>query len=195
MTATNKNRQSFGFPSNESSGNNKGGNTRLARPASSNNFRIKSPSNRFASESLKINLKKESDDRQSSSSQKDDKASKNERQKGLLLKQRKLFTAAKSGTIHNIEGSGFNYFESDVNVKDDHGNTPLFYAARRGNKEICDFLLAHKARVNEPCSNGNTPLHMAFASNQVMVSEYYLDFHLIVDYRNDCSRRKFEYFE
>jgi len=89
--------------------------------------------------------------------------------KGLLLKQRKLFTAAKASNFKLIQSSGYNYYEADVNAKDDDGNTPLFYAAKNGNKEICEFLVYHKARVNEPCREGNTPLHMAFASGQVMV--------------------------
>jgi len=89
--------------------------------------------------------------------------------KGLLLKQRKLFIAAKTGNFNLIQSSGFNYYEGDVNTKDEQGNSPLFYAAKNGSKEVCDFLVRHKAYVNEPCSNGNTPLHMAFSSGQIMV--------------------------
>jgi len=55
-------------------------------------------------------------------------------------------------------------------MKDNEGNTPLYYAALNRNKEICEFLTQHGARVNEPCKDGNTPLHMAFSSNQVMVT-------------------------
>ncbi len=66
--------------------------------------------------------------------------------------------------------SGFNYFSSDINAKDDLNNTPLYYAAKNGNKEICEFLLKHGALVNTPCSDGNTPLHAAFSSGQCMVS-------------------------
>lgn len=89
--------------------------------------------------------------------------------KGLLLKQRKLFIAAKSSNMGVITASGFHYFETDVNAKDNLDNTPLFYAAKNGNKEICEFLLSYGARVNEPCSEGSTPLHMAFSSNDIMV--------------------------
>ena len=89
--------------------------------------------------------------------------------KGLLLKQRKLFIAAKSNNMSLITASGFHYFETDANAKDDYNNTPLYYAARNGNKEICEFLLGCGARVNESCQEGNTPLHMAFSSNEVMV--------------------------
>ena len=89
--------------------------------------------------------------------------------KGLLLKQRKLFIAAKTNNFNLILSSGFNYYEGDVNTKDEQGNSPLYYAAKSGSKEVCDFLVRHKAYVNDPCSNGNTPMHMAFFSGQIMV--------------------------
>ena len=90
--------------------------------------------------------------------------------KHLLLKQTKLLSWTKSNNYHAILTSGYQYYEVDVNIKDSFGNTPLYYAARNGNKEICEFLVNHSAYINEPCENGNTPLHMAFFSNQVMVS-------------------------
>ncbi len=89
--------------------------------------------------------------------------------KGLLLKQKKLFTVIKKDLPNPILSLGFTYTESDVNVKDDQENTPLYYAAKNGNKEVCEFLVNTGARVNERCSNGDTPLHMGFLSNEVMV--------------------------
>lgn len=89
--------------------------------------------------------------------------------KGLLLKQTKLFTAIKASSIKMIIANGFVYTEEDVNIKDSEGNTPLYYAAKNKHKEICQFLLDHGANVNQACQEGNTPLHMAFASNDAMV--------------------------
>jgi len=88
---------------------------------------------------------------------------------GFLLKHMKLFTGAKSNKYDIILKSGYYYYEEDVNIKDNDGNSPLFYAARHGNLDICKFLTEKYAKVNEPCSEGNTPLHMAFASNNTMV--------------------------
>jgi len=88
---------------------------------------------------------------------------------GFLLKHMKLFTAAKTNKYEIILKSGFYYYDADVNIKDNEGNSPLFYAARHGNLDICKFLTDHFARVNEPCSEGNTPLHMAFASGNAMI--------------------------
>ena len=89
--------------------------------------------------------------------------------KGLLLKQRKLLLAAKNNSYAQVVNSGFTFSETDVNVKDDKGNTPLYYGAKYGNLELCQFLLDQHARVNEPCENDNTPLHVAFASDKEMV--------------------------
>ena len=89
--------------------------------------------------------------------------------KGLLIKQRKLLHATKKNSYDLVANSGFTFSESDVNIKDDKNNTPLYYAAKKGNLEFCQFLLDHNARVNEPCENDNTPLHVAFASDKEMV--------------------------
>jgi len=102
-----------------------------------------------------------------------DKIAQRSAPKGLLLKQRKLFIASKTNNFPMILSSGFNYFESDVNIKDEKGNSPLFYAAKNGDKQMSEFLVRHKAYVNDRCSGGNTPLHMAFASGQIMVSKNY----------------------
>jgi ankyrin repeat protein len=89
--------------------------------------------------------------------------------KGLLLKQRKLLSSARQNALAQVQNSGFTYFESDVNVKDDHGNTPLYYVAKHGNLEFAQFLVDHGARVNEPCERHNTPLHVGFGSNKEML--------------------------
>ena len=94
--------------------------------------------------------------------------------RGLLLKQRKLLTAAKLNNFQLVRSSGFTYFEPDVNARDDHQNTPLYYAAMNGNMEFSQFLVDHGANPNQPCENGNTPLHMAFQSDKEAVTNFYL---------------------
>jgi hypothetical protein len=163
-TATNREKSAFNFPQSQSRADLKDNAFKISRPTTAFN-KLKTMNSKF-SESMKT-LKSESS--QNFQTQASETQPKKQHKQGLLLKQRKLFTAAKTSSMAAIVGSGFNYFEADVNVKDDYGNSPLFYAARNGNKEICDFLLAHKARVNESCANGNSPLHMAFASNNAMV--------------------------
>jgi ankyrin repeat protein len=51
---------------------------------------------------------------------------------------------------------------ADVNVKEEHGNTPLIKAAGRGYAEIAELLIAKGADVNaQSWSQGNTPLILA----------------------------------
>lgn len=123
-----------------------------------------------SNQTISVSVLGPDDDENTAEEDRNTKINSREPPKGLLLKQRKLFSAAKTGNYNIIKTSGFNYYEADVNIADDKGNTPLFYAARNGNKEICEFLVRHKANVNESCAGGNTPLHLAFASNQVMVN-------------------------
>lgn len=91
--------------------------------------------------------------------------------KGLLLKQRKLLTAAKTGNLYVVKTNGYAYFEPDVNAKDDKGNTALYYSAQKGFQEFSQFLVDLGARVNEACDKGDTPLHMAFKSDNEGVNK------------------------
>ena len=49
-----------------------------------------------------------------------------------------------------------------MNIKDKEENTPLFYVCKHGNYNFAKFLLYKGAIPNSVCSNGNTPMHMAF---------------------------------
>ena len=40
-------------------------------------------------------------------------------------------------------------------------NTPLSYAAEKGDTELCKLLLEHGAEVNAEDKNGKMPLHLA----------------------------------
>ena len=49
----------------------------------------------------------------------------------------------------------------DVNGKDYYGETPLYYAADKGHKEIVELLIAKGADVNAKLMYGTTPLDSA----------------------------------
>lgn len=50
---------------------------------------------------------------------------------------------------------------ADVNEADEVGNTPLFFAAKIGDKRIVDLLVQHGANVNNTNEVGATPLMLA----------------------------------
>lgn len=53
--------------------------------------------------------------------------------------------------------------EHDMNLGDDHGFSPLHWAAKEGATKIVEILLARGARVNSTNRGDDTPLHLAAA--------------------------------
>ncbi|KAM3143653.1 hypothetical protein pb186bvf_004149 [Paramecium bursaria] len=89
------------------------------------------------------------------------------------MKNRKLIIAAKMRNLQVAIQAGFQYVKADTKLYDQYGNTPLYYAAKNGDEVFCRFLLNLGADVNQPCSNGNTPLHMAFmAQHQQIIIDF-----------------------
>lgn len=66
--------------------------------------------------------------------------------------------------ISIAEAAGFHYTKQDTEFYDSNGNSPLYYSAKYGDELMTKMLLKIGADVNQICSNGNTPLHMAFLS-------------------------------
>ena len=50
---------------------------------------------------------------------------------------------------------------ANVNLAGDDGETPLIYAAKQGNKEMVELLLAHNADVNAKSKAGKTAVNVA----------------------------------
>lgn len=78
--------------------------------------------------------------------------------------QREIMMAVKNNNFRRIEIVLFKIYPDDVNTIDLIGNSPIFYAARHGNRPFCQFLIEKGAFINVVCMEGNTPLHMAFLS-------------------------------
>lgn len=83
-----------------------------------------------------------------------------------------VMNCSKNGRFENLQRSPQPFYPKDVNVVDILGNTPLYYAARNGNIDICRFLVEKGALVNFPCEGKNTAFHMAFSSGRVDVCFY-----------------------
>jgi hypothetical protein len=70
-----------------------------------------------------------------------------------------IHKAARGGNIEAVK----KYLAdgTEVDVKDEDGGTPLYYATGRGHKEIAELLIANDADVNAKTNDGDTPLDYA----------------------------------
>ena len=59
-----------------------------------------------------------------------------------------------------------------MNPKDEFGNTPLHYAASRGNLNVVKYIMDKVEDKSPTDSNGNLPFHMAAMSGQFLVHKY-----------------------
>jgi len=78
---------------------------------------------------------------------------------GLERPSKSLHEVATAGDVGQVKlhiSSG-----TDVNAKDMAGYAALFYAARKGHKEVAELLVRAGADVNAQDHNGNRPLHYA----------------------------------
>lgn len=65
------------------------------------------------------------------------------------------------------------YYRSDVNTKDEDGNTALHLA--KNNAEIVKILIENGAEANSKNNEGNTPLHVAAANNTYDIVNILID--------------------
>ena len=54
---------------------------------------------------------------------------------------------------------------TNLNVRDENGNTPLIVACQNGHASVCHLLVEHGADLKCANKKGNTPLHYCFAYN------------------------------
>jgi ankyrin repeat protein len=69
-----------------------------------------------------------------------------------------IFEYCKTGNFELVRHLPANTI--DPNTKDDHGNTPLYYASKHGHLNIVQELLEHNAPVNERNQYSITALHV-----------------------------------
>lgn len=80
--------------------------------------------------------------------------------KEMLKKISPLHRAVRDENLGNVK-TFLEKYPDQVNARDETGRTPLYWAAREDNIEICEILLSHGADVNAATPDGWTPLHTA----------------------------------
>ena len=58
------------------------------------------------------------------------------------------------------------YSGVDVNIKDNYGETPLYYASTYGQLQIVKLIIEYGADVNAKDNDGDTPLYWASIHGQ-----------------------------
>jgi ankyrin repeat protein len=85
---------------------------------------------------------------------------KEEELKEMLKKISPLHRAVRDENLGDVK-TFLEKYPDQVNARDEFGRTPLYWAAREDNIEICEILLSHGADINAATPDGWTPLHTA----------------------------------
>ena len=70
---------------------------------------------------------------------------------------------------------GSKIFQSEMNPTDRRNNTPLHWAAVKGQLEVCKFIIANVDNKNPSNNYGRTPLHGAANSGHVKVCQLLME--------------------
>jgi len=100
----------------------------------------------------------------------------------------KIFEAIQSGDIEELKKC-YDGCNSQVDIYDENGMTPLMQASYSGNFKICRYLINKGANVNHACQDHKyTPLMMASLSGSPEVVSLLLDFGAIIDSKNSLGK-------
>jgi len=97
--------------------------------------------------------------------------------------ERGIWNAAIYNEVDRIK-----YFISNgkTNERDNFGYTALHYAARNGNKEICELLIKDgRANLNAITKGGATPLHRASMMGHLKIVQLLIEFNAILNIQDE----------
>ncbi|CAH2004534.1 unnamed protein product [Acanthoscelides obtectus] len=83
--------------------------------------------------------------------------------------------------------------EHDMNLGDDHGFSPLHWAAMKGHNKIVEMLLLRGARVNATNRGDDTPLHLAAAHGHREILNMLLRQRADVNFTNEHGNSALHY--
>ena len=89
---------------------------------------------------------------------------------GIANHDPSLYWAAHAGRVNVVKE--LIEKRADIEVKDDHGWTPLHCASRNGHLDVVKCLVANKADVNAKDHDGDTPLHWASRNGHLNVVQF-----------------------
>lgn len=93
----------------------------------------------------------------------------------------------------NNSSNMLNYYSTNINVKEKHGNTPLHIVAVNNNVEIAKLLLKHGADFHIKNNNGDTPLHIACKNHSFKVFNLFIESNANLNIVNNHNMKVFDY--
>jgi ankyrin repeat protein len=106
---------------------------------------------------------------------------------GFFTKEKPIHRAAYKGDLNEVK----KIIEKDpnqINIQDELGKTPLYYASSHGHNDIVEFLLAHNANIELGNILGERPLAKAAYFKHYDTVKTLLEHGAMVNYRDESGR-------
>jgi ankyrin repeat protein len=70
---------------------------------------------------------------------------------------------------------------ANINLKDKHGNTPIFYTVLHGSLEMTTKLASAGANINSQNNDGVSPLHLAILTQNEKIAKYLIEHRALIN--------------
>ena len=95
-----------------------------------------------------------------------------------------IHVVARNGKLSSLKML-LDKYPRQVNVKDEYGRIPLYWAARAGHMDIVKLLIEKGSNVNAKADEGWTPLHTTAYNGKDEAAEYLIQKGAVIDIRNE----------